>query len=120
MGYRAPAFSPDWTIIAACSRAPEAEVYAVKLWDRTGKELAAIPQQDPVFSLDFSEDGATLAAGSWNGEIQLWNVATREPLLPPLKGHTEIVYGIDFSPNGRRLASASRDRTVKLWDRGHR
>ena len=129
-GLSAPAFSPDWTMIAACSRAPEAEVYAVRLWDRRGKELAAIPQRDPVFALAFSHDAAMLAVGSWNGEIQLWNVATRQQLLAPLKGHTGIVYDIDFSPDSHRLATASRDRTVKLWDlvtgdemitlRGHR
>jgi WD40 repeat protein len=56
-------------------------------------------------SVAFSPGGRTLAAGTVNGEIKLWNVVTRREMLT-LKGHTTIVGAVGFSPDGGLLVSA--------------
>ncbi len=74
---------------------------------------------DPVESVTFSPDGKTLASGSDDHAVRLWDISTptrAHPLGDPLTGHTEGVGAVAFSPDGRTLASGSDDHTVRLWD----
>ncbi len=68
-----------------------------------------------VNSVVFSPDGATLASGSQDRTVKLWDVASREEITT-LEGHSGSVNSVVFSPDGATLASGSQDRTVKLWD----
>jgi hypothetical protein len=68
-----------------------------------------------VSSVAFSPDGRSLASGSDDGTVKLWDVASGQELRT-LSGHTSAVSSVAFSPDGRSLASGSEDYTVKLWD----
>jgi hypothetical protein len=69
-----------------------------------------------VYSVAFSADGKTLASGSWDNTIILWDVETRQPIGQPLSGHSNVVFSVAFSPDGKTLASGSGDNTIILWD----
>jgi WD40 repeat protein len=62
----------------------------------------------------FSPDGRTLATGSVDHTVKVWDVATHQ-LLATLTGHTNNVNGLAFSPDGT-LATGSADHTIRLWD----
>ena len=69
-----------------------------------------------IWSIAFSPDGRTLAGGSENASIYLWDVVTGTH-RKTLRGHTiGSVYGVSFSPDGRTLASGGYDGAVYLWD----
>ena len=71
---------------------------------------------DRVTSVAFSADGQTMASGSNDNSIVMWDMASSQPLGPPLTGHEDNVLSIDFSPVDQILASASDDKTIRLWD----
>jgi WD40 repeat protein len=77
-----------------------------------------------VISVAYSPDGQTLASGSDDTTIKLWNVKTGN-LLQTLTGHSSQVNSVAYSPDGQTLASggytqamaiASSVNTIKLWN----
>ena len=71
--------------------------------------------RDSVLAVAFSPDGRTLASGSRDRTIRLWDTNTGEHKLT-LEGHTDGVTCLSFSPDGSTLASGSWDDTIRLWD----
>lgn len=67
-----------------------------------------------VNAVTISPDGETIASGSWDKTIKLWNLKTGEQIYN-LTGHTETVHSLAFSGDGELLASGSWDKTIALW-----
>jgi WD40 repeat protein len=64
----------------------------------------------------YSPDGQSLAAGTANGQVHVWNTTThRSALTITLGGEADWVYGLAYSPDGRWLATGS-NRPIQIWD----
>lgn len=99
-GHRMPvlgaAFSPDGNTLVSCGGSwggDEDEVQAgeVKIWDLTTRTIRCSldGHADKVFDVAFSPDGKTLATGSWDASVKLWNmdvVNRATSALPPSVG----------------------------------
>lgn len=84
--------------------------------DKSG-QLTGPPSQ--VLSLAFSPDGNTLATGSFDQLVRLWNVENpTQPLSldSPLDGPNGSIGSVVFSPDGNTLLASSSDGAVWLWD----
>jgi WD40 repeat protein len=78
-----------------------------------------------VQEVALSPDGKLLAtvkvkyASSGSGTVQLWNLATRQPVGKPLPVGIDLNGDVDkvaFSPAGTLLATANTNGTVSLWN----
>ena len=68
-----------------------------------------------VNSVALSKLGTTLASGSADQIIKLWNTRNGK-LLHTLKGHSQPVNSVALSADGLILASGSDDQIIKLWN----
>jgi WD40 repeat protein len=68
-----------------------------------------------VVSVAISPDGQTLASGSRDDTIKLWDLKTGQEIRT-LTGHSFYINSVAISPDGQTLASSSSDSTIKLWD----
>ncbi|WP_030940431.1 helix-turn-helix domain-containing protein [Streptomyces sp. NRRL S-646] len=105
------AFAPDGSRMAAGD-----ETGRVAIWDGDLRHRAGILRNvfpapaDPssgsaeaIKALAFSPDGSTLAVGGDAGTVQLWDIATQQPLGPPLPTHGESIDTLAFSPDSSML-----------------
>jgi WD40 repeat protein len=92
-------------------------IAALEGFRRTGGLAILHGDSDAVNSVAFSRDGRTMATGSGDKAIRLWNVRTRQEIGRPLVGPgTTGVLRVAFSPDGQLLASAGGyDGTVRFW-----
>ncbi|MCA2505209.1 MAG: hypothetical protein IM550_19195 [Microcystis sp. M54BS1] len=86
-----------------------------KLLNRKSEHNRLLGHNMRVTSVSFSRDGRTLASGSRDNTIKLWNIRTGKEIRT-LQGHNSRVSSVSFSRDGKTLASGSDDKTIKLWN----
>ena len=70
----------------------------------------------PVEAVAFSPDGATVAAGSSDGTVQLWDATTQNEVGTTMTAGPAAIKALAFSPGGKVLAAGGEDGDVRLWD----
>jgi WD40 repeat protein len=90
---------------------PEAKIFDLA----TGKLEQSCLFPGPLYHVAWHPDGTSLAAGSVDGRIFIWEVASKT-VKTALVGHQAEVVNVMFLDEGNWLGSASWDGTFRLWD----
>ena len=125
--WRLISLTPDGSILASGSDSPD----AADLWStHTGKRMATLKtpgnwingllvrlrlRHSSIYALAFTHDGKTLAVGTRDKHIQLWNVTAHQH-IGSLEGHKYVVCELAFSPDGKTLASGDTGGKIHLWE----
>jgi hypothetical protein len=72
------------------------------------------PPSGGVSSVAFAADQGLLAAGTFGGQMLLWDVGTGELLLG-CSGPTDAIVRVRFGPEGRTVAALGWDASIWLW-----
>jgi len=85
--------------------------------EKSPEILIQLGHAGAVQSVAWSPDGKTLASGSADNTVKLWDGGSGQ-LLYTLSGHSSVVLSVAWNSDGKTLASGSSDNTVKLWEAG--
>lgn len=122
------AFSRDGRMLAS-GDSDEHGAGEVILWDLTasarkpGSQRSIIPRKAtgvhssivPV-AFSFSPDGATLAIGTWDPDVELRDTRTGNVARTLAAARSDAVYSYAFSSGGRKAAVGGDPRELRLWD----
>jgi serine/threonine protein kinase/predicted RNA-binding Zn-ribbon protein involved in translation (DUF1610 family) len=112
------AFSPDGSRVIAGGGQWEPGGHAeAVIWDLAGKTPVGtlVGHRRPILGVCYAPDGKTIATGSIDQTVRLWDAETGE-CLKTLTGHKAWVEGLAFKKDGKILLSGSVDGTARLWD----
>ncbi|KAG9395790.1 WD domain G-beta repeat [Carpediemonas membranifera] len=88
---------------------------AFRQWDSaTGQCTLDIEHDDKMLCIAVSPDGSTIAYGSHDNIIHLWDATGR--VKKKLIGHTDAMCRLAFSNDGCALVSGSYDDSIEVWD----
>jgi WD40 repeat protein len=115
------AVSKDGSVLAVGSGAYETDTdskdFSIKLYDLAGQEKGKLRgHTNSVTCLAFRPDGETLASGSEDGTIKVWDVASRSELFELTGVSDTPPTSVAYSPDGRVLAIGSGTGAVQLWE----
>ena len=70
---------------------------------------------EAILSVAFSPDGKSLASGSGDTTVRIWDLNTETPLFT-CSGHKHWVLFVSFSPDCKKVASGGMDHNILLWN----
>ncbi|KAJ1555544.1 hypothetical protein HK405_000663 [Cladochytrium tenue] len=103
---------PQDSILSRLLRGSAVLPFPIAVGEPASRTLGA--NSNGVWSVAFSSDGNSLASGSWDGTIKLWEAATGQ-LIRTMEAHSDVVQSVAFSGDGKTVVSGSWDHRIKLW-----
>ena len=90
-------------------------LHDTSLAEATLRDAVFTMVSDTISVMAFSRHGTYWAAGSRQGQVQIWLYSKRQFQFT-WRAHDSVVTALAFSPDEQRLATGSWDGVIKLWN----
>jgi WD40 repeat protein len=109
-------FSPDGRLLAVGYRNGRSHLWSTSNWEPVTRLLAG--DVGDIYSLAISRDGRTLATGSVDRTVWLWDIESQQAIGRPLPGPGRGVGAVApyFTPNGGALIASYDTGRAYRWD----
>ncbi len=109
-------FSPDGRLLAVGYPNGRSHVWSTSNWEPVTRLLAG--DAGDIYSLAISRDGRTLATGSLDRTVWLWDIESQQAIGRPLPGPGRGVGAVApyFTPNGGALIASYDTGRAYRWD----
>jgi len=77
--------------------------------------MTLVGHEGGVTSVSYSPDGLSIASGSRDGTIRIWDMRTGEEKITPLRSDDGSILAVAFCPNGRIVGSGTEGSAVCIW-----
>ena len=86
------------------------------MWDIASNKIRNTFQghEQDIYSLDFARDGRTIASGSGDRTVRLWDIETGQHIMS--LSIEDGVTTVAISPDTRYVAAGSLDKSVRVWE----
>jgi WD40 repeat protein len=85
-------------------------------WEYEYEEDEMYELESAVWAMALSPSGDTVASGSYDGTVRLWDVETPGKVIVKWTGHHVHVRSVCWSPDGKRVGVGSADGIARVWD----
>ncbi|KAG2069021.1 WD40 repeat-like protein [Suillus decipiens] len=88
-------------------------------WEYEYEEDEMYELGSSMWAMALSPSGDTVASGSYDGTVRLWDVETPGKVITKWTGHREHVRSVCWSLDGKRVAVGTADGIARIWDVGN-
>ena len=90
--------------------------FHIYVWSlQTGRLLDVLTgHEGPIACLDFSATSSTLASGSWDGTLKLWDVY-KNSCIETME-HGCDVMAVSFRPDGKEICTSATNGNLYIWE----
>ena len=90
--------------------------FNIYVWSlQTGRLLDVLTgHEGPIACLDFSPTSSTLASGSWDGTLKLWDVY-KNSCIETME-HGCDVMAVAFRPDGKEICTSATNGNLYIWE----
>ena len=90
--------------------------FHIYVWSlQTGRLLDVLTgHEGPIACLDFSPTSSTLASGSWDGTLKLWDVY-KNSCIETME-HGCDVMAVSFRPDGKEICTSATNGNLYIWE----